>query len=105
MDRQPWPRRAFERLGHLFCGIFHRLRAVGLTVGGGRDMPVTQIEFAEATGLTSVHVNRTLQEMRGTGLIRLKGRTLDIPGPCAGTRGAVLAQLPAPRTPRRVLRD
>ena len=42
-------------------------------------MPVTQIELAEATGLTSVHVNRTLQEMRGTGLIRLKGRTLDIP--------------------------
>jgi len=54
-------------------------------------MPVTQIELAEATGLTSVHVNRTLQEMRGTGLIRLKGRTLDIPDLLALERAALFS--------------
>lgn len=72
-------RSALERLGNLFCELFFRLRAVGLTQGGRYDLPITQIEMAEATGLTPVHVNRTLQEMRSEGLIILKERVLDIP--------------------------
>ncbi|WP_347271129.1 Crp/Fnr family transcriptional regulator [Rhizorhabdus histidinilytica] len=72
-------RSAFERIGNLFCELFFRLRAVGLTQGRRYDLPITQIEMAEATGLTPVHVNRTLQEMRSEGLIILKERVLDIP--------------------------
>lgn len=72
-------RSAFERIGNLFCELFFRLRAVGLTRGTRYDLPITQIEIAEATGLTPVHVNRTLQEMRSDGLIVLKERVLDIP--------------------------
>lgn len=72
-------RNAFERIGNLFCELFFRLRAVGLNQGNRIDFPVTQIEIGEATGLTPVHVNRTLQDMRSEGLIILKDRVLEIP--------------------------
>jgi CRP-like cAMP-binding protein len=72
-------RSATERLAHLFCEIFLRLDTVGLVTGGTCDMPLTQAELAEATGLTAVHVNRTLQELRASGMIVLKGRELTIP--------------------------
>jgi CRP-like cAMP-binding protein len=68
----------FERLSHLFCELFLRLRAVGLTDGDTCPLPVTQYELADATGQTSVHVNRTLQELRSRGLIILKGKRLTI---------------------------
>lgn len=70
---------ASERLGHLFCELFYRLRAVELTDGSSCDMPVTQTDLGDATGLTSVHINRTLQDLRETGLIVLKGKRLTIP--------------------------
>jgi CRP-like cAMP-binding protein len=72
-------RSAFERIGHLFCELFLRLRGVGLTRGDSCDMPITQAELAEATGMTPVHVNRTLQDMRAGKLIVLKDRVLTIP--------------------------
>ena len=46
-----------------------RLRAVGLVNGQSFEMPITQAELGDATGLSTVHVNRTLQELRGNGLI------------------------------------
>jgi len=72
-------RSSLERLGNLFCELYYRLRAVGLTERDHFDFPMTQIELAGATGLTSVHVNRTLQEMRANQLIVLKNRRLVIP--------------------------
>lgn len=72
-------RSALERIGHLFCELYHRLRCVGLTAGTSYPFPLTQTDLAEATGLTPVHVNRTLQEMRSIGLIVLKERMLYIP--------------------------
>ena len=71
-------RSGIERLAHLFCELFLRLRAVGLTDGDTCPLPITQNEIADAMGQTSVHVNRTLQEMRGMGLIILKGKRLTI---------------------------
>lgn len=56
-----------------------RLEAVGLAGGSGCDWPLTQTDLADATGLTPVHVNRTLQELRRDGLIELSGRRLAIP--------------------------
>jgi DNA-binding transcriptional regulator LsrR (DeoR family) len=41
-------------------------------------MPITQMDLADALGLTSVHVNRVLQEMRGRALITLRSHTLVI---------------------------
>lgn len=72
-------RSAMERIGHLFCEVLHRLRSIGLAQDDGCVFPLTQNDLAEATGLTPVHVNRTLQEMRAAGLIVLKDRQLDIP--------------------------
>lgn len=72
-------RSAIERLSHLFCELYRRLEMVGLAERGHYDFPITQLDLAEATGLTPVHVNRTLQEMRSRGLIVLKERTLTIP--------------------------
>lgn len=71
-------RSGIERLAHLFCELFLRLRAVGLTDGDTCPLPITQDEIADAMGQTSVHVNRTLKEMRGMGLIILKGKRLTI---------------------------
>jgi CRP-like cAMP-binding protein len=72
-------RSARQRIAHLFCEVFFRLESVGLTTGFSCDFPLTQNEIADATGLTAVHVNRTLQELRREGLIVLEGQKLTIP--------------------------
>ena len=72
-------RTAYERISHLLFELFLRLQAVGLTDGNSCDFPLTQGDLADTTGLTAVHVNRTLQELRADGLIELYGRKLTIP--------------------------
>lgn len=72
-------RSAMERMCHLFCELFLRLRIVGLTDGDACAWPITQVDLAEAMGMSSVHVNRTLQEMRATGLVNLRNRRLAVP--------------------------
>lgn len=72
-------RNALERLGSLLCELALRMRSAGLENGNSYELPLTQIDLADATGLTSVHVNRTLQQMRTSGLISLSGRVLRIP--------------------------
>ena len=72
-------RSALERVAHLFCEMFLRLETVGLSDGFSCDFPPTQQDIADATGLTAVHVNRTVQELRRSGLVVLEGRRLTIP--------------------------
>lgn len=72
-------RTATERLGHLMCELFLRLRAVGMADGDSCPLPVTQTELADATGLSPVHVNRTLTALREAGLATVKRRRLTIP--------------------------
>ena len=72
-------RDAQARLAHLFLEMYFRMRTVGLTHNGRCDFPLTQSDLAEATGLTSVHVNRMLQELRREGLIELERKQLHIP--------------------------
>jgi CRP-like cAMP-binding protein len=72
-------RTAYERIGHLLVELFLRLKSVRLTQGDSCDFPLTQTDIADATGLTAVHVNRTLQELRRDGLIELERRRLRIP--------------------------
>ena len=71
-------RTAIERIAHLFVELFLRLKAVGLTRRDSCDFPMTQTDIAEATGLTAVHVNRTLQQLRRDGLIQLERKELTI---------------------------
>ena len=56
-----------------------RLRVAGLARDRGCDLPITQAELADATGLSTVHVNRTLQDLRVQGLIEIGGGTLVVP--------------------------
>ena len=72
-------RTAAERMSHLLCEILLRLRLAGLTREESCDFPLTQSDLADATGLSKVHVNRTLQELRSAELIVLKGKSLTIP--------------------------
>ena len=57
-------RTALSRIAHLFCELHARLGLVGLSDDTGYDFPITQIDLAEASGLTPVHVNRVLRELR-----------------------------------------
>jgi CRP-like cAMP-binding protein len=76
-------RSAYQRLAHLLCESFARAGAVKLTQGNSFEFPVTQAVLADATGLSFVHVNRSLQALRAAGLVRM-GRgvvtVLDWPG-------------------------
>lgn len=71
-------RSAIARMAHLLCELSVRLGLVGLTEGNSFEFPLTQVEFGECLGLTSVHVNRTLQELRRRGLIELHSRRVTI---------------------------
>jgi CRP-like cAMP-binding protein len=69
-------REAYSRVAHLLCETLVRLTAVGLAADHACELPITQSELADATGMTTVHVNRTLQDLRGDGLISLNGGKL-----------------------------
>lgn len=71
-------RSAISRMAHLFCELYMRLEVVGKTGRDGYDFPLTQRELSECLGLTVVHANRTLQELRRRGLIELESRRLTI---------------------------
>jgi CRP-like cAMP-binding protein len=78
-------RAAFTRVAHLFCELVVRMQAVGLSSDYSVELPLTQTDIADALGLSTVHVNRTLQEIRSAGLIKLsRGRlvVLDWEGLC-----------------------
>ena len=65
-------------MAHLLCELFTRLRAVGMTSDDACELPVTQEELGDALGLSTVHVNRTLMQVRGEGLIEFQGGRLTI---------------------------
>ena len=67
------------RMAHLFCEVYVRTHSLGLATGANCPFPATQELLARTLGITSVHVNRTLQMLRDTGLVELKGGALQIP--------------------------
>jgi CRP-like cAMP-binding protein len=71
---------AYERTAHLLLNLCHRLAAVGL---GDRRfrLPLTQEVMADALGLSLVHVNRTLMQLRRERLVVLKGSAAELPDP------------------------
>lgn len=71
-------RKAYSRLSHLLCEMVVRLGAVGMADGHVYELPITQAELADATGLSTVHVNRTLQALRRKKLIRWKNATFEV---------------------------
>src|SRR5687767_7870657 len=71
-------RQALGRVAHLLCELVVRLRAIGLADNLVFELPVTQTELADATGLSTVHVNRTLQSLRKQKLIHWKDSQLEV---------------------------
>lgn len=71
-------RTAVERLAHLFCEMSMRLRLIGQYKDDRVNFHITQNDLADIVGLSKVHVNRTLQELRRTDLIELWGGKLKV---------------------------
>ncbi len=72
-------RSALQRISHLFCELCVRLSAVKLVDDDETfTLPLTQAQLADTTGMSTVHVNRTLQHLRNEGLITLRRGQLTI---------------------------
>ena len=71
-------RSALARMAHLFCEMFVRKELVGLTRGLCYDFPISQQELGEMLGITSVHANRTLQQLRKQGVVEFAGGLVTI---------------------------
>lgn len=71
-------RSACCRVAHLLCEMVRRMQLVGLAEGSAVQLPLTQEMVADALGLSTVHVNRVLQALRGKGLIAWKAGTLAV---------------------------
>ncbi len=63
-------RDARTRLAHLLCEISLRLKVAGLGEPTNYELPMTQEQLADATGLTPVHVNRSIKALEAEGLIQ-----------------------------------
>ena len=71
-------RSAIARIAHFFCEMQARLAVVELADDTGFPLAITQTDLAECVGLTAVHVNRTLRELREAGLAVFRGGRVDI---------------------------
>ncbi|MGO4839468.1 helix-turn-helix domain-containing protein, partial [Rhizobiaceae sp. 2RAB30] len=67
-----------QHLAHLVCEIYRRLEFVGLATGNTFDFPVTQAELGDMLGLSNVHVNRIVQELRSSGMIQWQASRIKI---------------------------
>ncbi len=71
-------RDARTRVSHLLCEFTVRLHTAGLAGGRRYELPMTQEQLGDATGLTAVHVNRTMRGLRTDGLISSDKRAITI---------------------------
>jgi CRP-like cAMP-binding protein len=69
---------AKARLAHLLCEMFMRLKAVGKEADNTVPLPLTQSEVGDALGLSTVHINRTLQDLRGEDLVEWDNGVLKV---------------------------
>lgn len=71
VGRQP----ALQRVAHLLCEQLARREAVGIN---GATIPLTQMDLADAAGLSIVHINRTFQELRRLDILSKGSRTIKV---------------------------
>jgi len=71
-------RTSIARLAHVFCELHARLEIVGMTDGGRYNLPITQYDLAECLGLTPIHVNRMLRELRKSHLVTFHNKMVSI---------------------------
>jgi CRP-like cAMP-binding protein len=68
-----------SHLAHLICETHLRLLSVGRALPDAFDLPIGQADLADLLGLSVVHTNRTLQELRAQNLVRWRGGTVQLP--------------------------
>lgn len=71
-------RSAVVRLAHLFCEMYVRLNRIGMADQHRFALPLTQVDLSDATGLTAVHANRMLRELREKGLVAFRHGEVEI---------------------------
>jgi CRP-like cAMP-binding protein len=71
-------RTALGRTATFLLGLEQRLQKRGLLVDGAFECPITQEQMADALGLTSVHINRTLTALKDDELIEQRDKSLRI---------------------------
>jgi CRP-like cAMP-binding protein len=74
-------RSSVERVAHLMCEIYVRAHGIGLTDGTEFALPLSQIILADALGMTPVHTNRILRDLRVAGAMVLRRGSLRIMDP------------------------
>jgi CRP-like cAMP-binding protein len=72
-------RSAYRHIAHLFCELYFRMDWAGQVKDQSFELALNQGELGDACGLSTVHVNRTLQDLRKEGLIVLENYQLMIP--------------------------
>ena len=65
---------AVARIAHLLCELGIRSEVAGLGSRNSYSLKITQEDLADVTGITAVHLNRTLQTLRRTALLEFKDR-------------------------------
>lgn len=71
-------RPALARLAHFYCEMALRLASSGLVRGSSCNLPLTQEDLSDLTGLSAVHINRTLQVLRSSGFMTFNDGQLTI---------------------------
>ena len=71
-------RDGLARTAHFLCEMFSRLQAVGLAEASTMTLPITQVELADALGLSFVHINRMLKELRERKLVTLQNHAVSV---------------------------
>lgn len=81
-------RSSVERVAHLMCELYLRLRGAEGADGGAVELPVSQLLFADALGMTPVHINRVLRRLREAGIMEISRRSLRVVDPAGLVRVA-----------------
>ncbi|MET0375622.1 MAG: Crp/Fnr family transcriptional regulator [Rhizorhabdus sp.] len=71
-------RDALSRTAHLFCELQIRLGVVGMAEEDGYALPLTQVDLSECMGLTAVHMNRVLRDLRERKLVTFRSGRVQI---------------------------
>lgn len=74
-------RASIERVSHLMCELYLRARNIGLTDEEHLELPLSQALLADSLGMTPVHLNRVLKELRLGGAMTLRRGSLTITDP------------------------
>ena len=76
-------RKAAERLAYLLFETYARLKAMGMVTGESFEFPIHQPDVADILGMSTVHLNRSLQQLRREGLVIWSGSQVELPNPPA----------------------